>query len=67
MTAVIVCESRHLRLVNLAALLDRDLSGLSQGARRLEGNLRGDKELRKSLLSVRIFLHVKWASMWVVC
>jgi hypothetical protein len=36
MAAVIVRESRHLRLVDLAALLDRDLSGLSQGARRLE-------------------------------
>jgi hypothetical protein len=58
MAAVIVRESRHLRLVDLAALLDRDLSGLSQGARRLEGNLRRDKELRKRLEEIRNILNI---------
>jgi chromosomal replication initiation ATPase DnaA len=58
MAAVIIRESRQLRLVDLAALLDRDLSGLSQGARRLEGKLRGDKELRKRLEEIRNILNI---------
>jgi hypothetical protein len=63
MAAVIVRESRHLRLVDLAALLDRDLSGLSQGARRLEGKLRGDKELRKRLEEIRNILNTHLSSL----
>jgi len=52
MAAIVVRESGHLRLVDLAAQLGRDLSGLSQGARRLERKLQRDKDLKKRLKDV---------------
>ena len=45
--AVIVRETEHLRLTDLSIKLNRDLSGLSQAASRLDKRLVSDKNLRK--------------------
>jgi len=51
--ALIVLESQHLKLVDLAGYLNRDISGLSQGARRLGERMIRNEALRNSLGAVR--------------
>ena len=53
MAALVVLESGHLKLMDLAGYLNRDISGLSQGARRLGEKMIGDEVLRNSLQAVR--------------
>jgi len=58
MAAVVVRESGHLMLADLATQLGRDLSGLSQGAGRLERKLQGNEELKMRLDEVRDILNM---------
>lgn len=43
--ALLVREAEHINLVDLGQILNRDLSGLSQGAGRLEKRMKSDQKL----------------------
>ncbi len=49
LTALLVINENNLTLTNLAKLFQRELSGLSQGARRVQTRLHKDKELSAKL------------------
>ena len=51
--ALIVLGTGHLKLVELAEYLDKDISGLSQGARRVGERMIVDEVLRDRLREVR--------------
>jgi len=53
LSALIVLGSGHLKLVDLAEYLSRDISGLSQGARRLGAKMIKDETLRGRLKEVQ--------------
>jgi putative transposase len=52
-TAFLVREYEHLRLTDLSTLLQRDLSGLSQAAGRLQRKLQGDESLAACIATIR--------------
>lgn len=49
LTALLILNTENLTLTNLAAIFCRELSGLSQAARRVQVRLQGDKELSERL------------------
>ncbi len=52
-TALLVREQEHLRLIDLSRKLQRDLSGLSQAASRLENRLKSDKLLSREVEEIK--------------
>ncbi len=57
--ALIVREMDHLTLMDLSVRLKRDLSGLSQAARRLEKRLEIDKKLSKRINKINKLINLK--------
>jgi len=58
MAALLVLEAEHLTLTGLSVLVDRDISGLSQGARRLQERLMADQSLQEKMKRVKGLLNI---------
>ena len=58
MAALLVLEAEHLTLTGLSILVDRDISGLSQGARRLQERLMTDQSLQEKMKRVKGLLNI---------
>ena len=58
MASLLVLEAGHLTLTGLSVLMDRDISGLSQGARRLQERLMTDKSLQEKKKRIKGLLNI---------
>jgi hypothetical protein len=58
MAALLVLEAEHLTLTGLSILVDRDISGLSQGARRLQERLMMDQSLQERMKRIKGLLNI---------
>ena len=58
MAALLVLEAEHLTLTGLSVLVDRDISGLSQGARRLQARLMTDQSLQEKMKRIKGLLNI---------
>ena len=58
MAALLVLEAEHLTLTGLSILVDRDISGLSQGARRLQARLMVDQSLQEKMKMIKCLLNI---------
>jgi len=58
MAALLVLEAEHLTLTGLSILVDRDISGLSQGARRLQERLMADQSLQEKMKRIKGLLNI---------
>jgi REP element-mobilizing transposase RayT len=58
MAALLVLEAEHLTLTGLSILVDRDISGLSQGARRLQERLIMDQSLQERMKRIKGLLNI---------
>jgi putative transposase len=58
MAALLVLEEGHLTLTGLSVLVDRDISSLSQGARRLQERLMADQSLQEKMKRVKGLLNI---------
>jgi len=58
MAALLVLEAEHLTLTGLSVSVDRDISGLSQGARRLQARLMTDQSLQEKMERIKGLLNI---------
>ena len=58
MAALLVLEAEHLTLTGLSVLVDRDISGLSQGARRLQAGLMTAQSLQEKMERIKGLLNI---------
>jgi len=58
MAALLVLEAEHLTVTGLSVLVDRDISGLSQGARRLQARLMADQSLQEKMKRIKGLLNI---------
>jgi len=60
----LVLEAEHLTLTGLSVLVDRDISALSQGARRLQERLVVDQSLQEKMKSIKGLLNIPKSQAW---
>jgi len=58
MASLLVLEAEHLTLTGLSILVDRDISGLSQGARRLRARLMTDQSHQEKMKRIKSLLNI---------